>query len=150
MILIKNRKARYNYAINKTMRAGIVLTGSEVKSLRQKSASLQGSYIKIINEEAWLINAQINPYKYAAMEDYDPKRTRKLLLTKKQIYKLIEYTEYKNYSLIALAFELIDNKIKLKIGIGKGKKEYQKKKKIKERDLKREMAKRFKQRNLDF
>lgn len=145
MLLIKNRRAKYDYDIQKTWLAGIVLTGPEVKSLRSKEASLQGSYVKIINEEAWLINAQINPYPYAVQTDYDPKRSRKLLLTKKEIYKLQEYTQAKNYTIVPLAFELINNRVKVKIGIGKGKKEYEKREKIKKRELKRKMAREFKQ-----
>lgn len=149
MILVKNKKARYDYSITKTVQAGIILTGPEVKSLRGKAASLQGSYVKIIGKEAWLINAQINPYKYSSGENYDPKKTRKLLLTKKQIFKLFEYVEYKNYSLVPLSIELINNKIKINIGIGKGKKEFEKREKIKKRDLKRQMAKDFKQTNFN-
>ncbi|MEA2056205.1 MAG: SsrA-binding protein SmpB [Patescibacteria group bacterium] len=148
MILVKNKKAHYDYTITKTIQAGIVLIGAEVKSLRNKSASLQGSYIKIIGKEAWLINARINPYKYSSNENYDPRRTRKILLTKKQIFKLFEYVEYKNYSLVPLSIELVNNKIKVNIGIGKGKKEFEKRDKIKKRDLKRQMAKNFKQTKL--
>lgn len=145
MLLVKNKRAKFDYDIQKTWHAGIVLTGPEVKSLRNKQASLQGSYVKIINGEAWLINAQINPYPYADQTDYDPKRTRKLLLTKKEIFKLQEYAQAKNYNIIPLAFELINNRIKVKIGIGKGKKEYEKREKIKKRELKRKMAREFKQ-----
>jgi SsrA-binding protein len=148
MILVKNRRAKFDYSIQKTWHAGIVLTGPEVKSLRNKQASLAGSYVKIINNEAWLINAQINAYPYASQDDYDPKKTRKLLLTKKEIYKLQDYTQAKNYTIIPLAFELINNKIKLKIGIGKGKKEYEKREKIKQRELKRRMSQKFKQKNI--
>jgi SsrA-binding protein len=149
MLLIKNRKARHDYDIGKTMIAGLVLTGPEVKSLRQKAGSLQGSYVKIIGEEAWLINAQINPYQYARQnQDYDPKRTRKLLLTKKQIHQLIAASDHKKQQLVPLAFVLINNHIKLELGIGKSQKEYQKKQRQKKRDLERSMAKRFKQSQL--
>lgn len=145
MILIRNKRAKYEYDIRKSMTAGIILTGPEVKSLRQKAGSLAGSYVKIIGDEPWLINAQINSYAYAVQTDYDPRHSRKLLLTKKQIYKLKEYLDFKNLSAVPLTFELIANRIKVKIGIGKGKKEYQKKEKVKERELKRRMAKEFKQ-----
>ncbi len=148
MILIRNRRAAYDYDIKKKMQAGIVLTGPEVKSLRNKNGSLRGSYVKIMDHEAWLINAKINPYRYAKQESYDPGRTRKLLLTKKQIYQLLEYQQAKNLSIIPLAFELVNNQIKVKIGIGKGKKEFEKRDKIKKRDLERNMRKRFKQKNL--
>lgn len=148
MLLIKNNRAKYDYAIKKTWLAGIVLTGPEVKSLRNKQASLQGSYVKIIQDEAWLINAQINPYPYAVQTDYDPKKTRKLLLTKREIYKLQEYVQAKNYTIVPISFKLINNKIKVKIGAGKGKKSYEKREKIKKRELKRKMAGEFKQNRL--
>ena len=89
MLLIKNRRAKFDYQIKDSWLAGIVLAGHEVKSLRNKQASLEGSYVKIINQEAWLVNARVSPYRYAHLEDYDPKRTRKLLLSKKEIYQLI-------------------------------------------------------------
>lgn len=148
MVLISNRRAKYDYDIKKKLTAGVVLTGPEVKSLRNKNGSLQGSYVKIINHEAWLINAQINPYRYAQQEGYDPKRTRKLLLTKKQIFQLLEYQQAKNAVIVPLAFELIDNQIKVKIGIGRGKKQYEKRKKLKQKDLEKRMQKRFKKKNL--
>lgn len=148
MLLVKNRRAKYDYDIQKKWLAGIVLTGAEVKSLRQKQASLEGSYVKIIGQEAWLINARINPYQAANQQDHDPKRTRKLLLTKKQIFKLNDYAQAKNFAIIPLSFELVSNKVKVKIGIGKGQKEYQKRAKIKDRDLKRRMAQEFKQKKL--
>ncbi len=148
MLLIKNRRAKYDYNIQKKWVAGIVLTGAEVKSLRGKQASLEGSYVKIIGQEAWLVNARINPYQAANQQGYDPKRTRKLLLIKKQIFQLRDYAQVKSFAIIPLSFELIDNKVKVKIGIGKGQKEYEKRSKIKDRDLKRRMAQEFKQKNL--
>jgi len=150
MILLKNTRARHDYEIKNDLMAGVVLTGPEVKSLRLKNGSLKGSYVKIIGEEAWLINAQINPYKYADNQDYDPKRSRKLLLTKKQIFNLLDIQNSTGFAIIPLSFQLLDNKIKLKIGVGKGRKEYEKRKKLKERDLKRELAKSYKNKNLNF
>lgn len=149
MLLVKNRRARYDYQIQKTWTAGIVLDGHEVKSLRLKHASLESAYTKIVGLEAWLINARIEPYKYASLENYDPKRTRKLLLTKKEIYQLIE-ADQKNQTIVPLEILLINNRIKVKIGVGRGKKQYEKRKKIKERDLKRQMSKKFKQKHLKF
>ncbi|MBD3279145.1 MAG: SsrA-binding protein SmpB [Candidatus Pacebacteria bacterium] len=144
MLLIKNSRASYDYQILKTYLAGIQLTGAEVKSLRQKTGSLRGSFVKIINHEAFLINAQISPYKFAHDPEYDPKRTRKLLLKKKQIYQLKQATEKKGISLVALSFKLINNKIKLKIGVGRGKKVFEKRAKIKKRTLKRNLARKIK------
>jgi SsrA-binding protein len=150
MLLVKNKKAKYDFDIKKTLSAGIVLNGAEVKSLRNKSASLNGSYVKIINNEAWLINAQINPYQYADQQDYDPKRSRKLLLTKKQIFKLKEDVRSKNLSLVPLSLEMINNRIKLKIGVGKGQREFEKRSKLKREDLKRRMAREFKRQKLNL
>lgn len=148
MLLVKNRRARFDYDIQKIYQAGIVLTGSEVKSLRLKQAKLDGSYVKIIKNEAWLINAQINAYKFAGQEDYDPKKTRKLLLSKKEIFKLLNLTISKNWVIVPLSFELVNNLIKLKIGVGKGKKQFEKRDQIKKRDLKRQLSREFKQKNL--
>lgn len=148
MLLIKNKKAKYDYQIKQTWEAGIALKGHEVKSLRLKQGSLEGSYVKIIEQEAWLINARINPYKYASLEGYDPKRTRKLLLRKKEIFQLIDAITQKNLTIIPLEFFLYRNRIKLKIGAGKGKREYEKRAQIKKRDLKRRMSKEFKRSKL--
>lgn len=148
MLLIKNRRARHDYEIKQTWQAGIVLEGHEVKSLRLKHASLEGAYVKILNQEAWLINARINPYRYANLENYDPKRTRKLLLSKKEIYQLIDVINSKNHTIVPLEFFLFRNRIKVKIGSGKGKREYEKRAVIKKRDLKRQMSKDFKRAKL--
>ncbi len=150
MLLIKNRKAHFNYEIQKTWNTGIVLMGHEVKSLRLKQGSLEGAYVKILNQEAWIINARINPYQYAVVEDYDPKKTRKLLLTKKELHQLIDEIDNKHLTIVPLEFFLVNNKIKLKIGAGKGKKLFEKRAKIKERDLKRQLGKNFKQSNLNI
>jgi SsrA-binding protein len=148
MLLIKNRRAKFDYQIKDSWLAGIVLAGHEVKSLRNKQASLEGSYVKIINQEAWLVNARVSPYRYAHLEDYDPKRTRKLLLSKKEIYQLIEAINSKNQVIIPLELTIINNHIKLKIGAGKGQKEFEKRAVIKSRELKRRMASEFKQSKL--
>ena len=143
MLLLENRKARQEYEILQTQLAGIVLSGGEVKSLRNKSGSFTGSYVKIIGGEAFLLNAQITPYAFANNIDYDPKRTRKLLLKKKEIAELMEAENIKGFAIVPLNFELIDNKIKLKIGVGRGKKQYERraelKKKAIERDVQREV-----------
>lgn len=143
MVLLENRKARQDYEVLKTLLAGIVLTGGEVKSLRNKSGSFTGSYVKIIGNEAFLLNAQITPYKFADNTDYDPKKTRKLLLKRKEINEMLEEIAIRGLAIIPLTFELIDNKVKLKIAVAKGKKEYERraelKKKAVERDVQREL-----------
>jgi SsrA-binding protein len=115
------------------------LRGGEVKSLRLKSGSLTGSYVKIIGGELFLIGAQITPYKFSDNTDYDPKRTRKLLLKKKEVEQLTIDLEQKKLTLIPLQFETAGRNIKLVFGIGKGLKQFEKRAKIKERDQKRDL-----------
>lgn len=144
MILVQNKKARFEYDIEKTYQAGLVLTGPEVKSLRSKHASLTGSYVQIQSGEAVLLNAQINPYAYANNNDYDPRRTRKLLLSKKEILQLEELHKNGKRALVALAIELKGNLIKVKIGVGRGLKKYDKREKIKKRDQERQIQRQMK------
>lgn len=138
MLLIKNRKAHHDYTITKTFMAGVILEGREVKSLRNKHASLTGSFVKVINGELFLLNAQINPYQFARNEDYDPKRTRKLLLKKSEIATLDQATNNKGWSIVPLSIELVNNFIKVKIGLGRGKQVHEKREALKKRDLERE------------
>ncbi|HPS40800.1 MAG TPA: SsrA-binding protein SmpB [Candidatus Woesebacteria bacterium] len=139
MSLVFNKKANYEYTISKKFIAGIVLEGMEVKSLRLKQASLNGSYIKEIGGELFLINAQINAYAFANQENYDPKRSRKLLLKKSELKTLLENSKQKGFAIVPLAFFLAHNKIKLEFALAKGKKEYEKRENIKKRALKREL-----------
>jgi SsrA-binding protein len=144
MILLTNKKAKFEYDIGKTYITGVILSGSEVKSLRQKSGSLKGSFVKAIGGELFLLNAQISPYKFSDNKDYDPKRTRKLLLKKKEIDQLIEADSQQGRTIVPLQFELQHNKIKLKIGIGRGLKLHDKRAKLKKRTLDRETQKELK------
>lgn len=139
MLLLANKKAHFEYEITSTLEAGVVLSGPEVKSLRAKSGSLTGSYVKIIGEEAFLLNAQISPYSYADNTEYDPKRTRKLLLHKRELLKLAESQTQKGISLVPIAFELNGNRIKLKVGVGRGKKLFEKRAVVKKRDQERDL-----------
>jgi SsrA-binding protein len=143
MVLLENKKARLEYEVLETYSAGVVLTGGEVKSLRNKSGSLTGSYVKVVGGEIVLLNAQITPYKFADNRDYDPKQTRKLLLKKKEIENLAATIETKGYTLVPLSFELVGRMIKLKFGLARGKKQYERraelKKKAVERDIQREV-----------
>ena len=124
--------------------AGVVLSGPEVKSLRNKSGSFKGSYVKVVSEEVFLINAQITPYKFADNADYDPKRTRKLLLKKKEIVSLADDLNKKNRTLVPLSFEVFGRNIKLKIGVGLGLKLHDKRAKMKKRTIDRDVAKELK------
>ena len=144
MSLVVNRKAKSQYSIEDTFLAGLVLTGQEVKSLRLAHASLVGSFVKIINGEAFLINAQINPYVFADNSEYDAKRMRKLLLKKSELERLIVLTTQQKRVLVPLSIDLEHRRIKLKVGVGRGKKQYEQRETIKRRHQKREMAKEFK------
>ncbi|AKM81094.1 MAG: SsrA-binding protein [Candidatus Pacebacteria bacterium GW2011_GWF2_38_9] len=139
MSLVFNKKAQYEYTISKKFIAGLVLSGSEVKSLRLKQASLNGSYIKEIGGELFLINSQINAYSFAKQEDYDPKRSRKLLLKKSEVEALVEASKQKGFAIVPLTFFISHNRIKLELALAKGKKEFEKRETIKKRDLKREL-----------
>ena len=139
MLLLTNKRALHDYAITSKIQAGVILMGGEVKSLRQQHGSLAGSYVKVIGRDLVLVNAHINPYPYADNSKYDPKRTRRLLLHKKQIFHLIEASEAKGAALIPLSFELVGNHIKLNIGLGKGRKEFEKREVAKKRDVQRQI-----------
>lgn len=143
MLLIANKKARHDYEINTTFMAGLVLSGGEVKSLRNKHGSLSGSFVKIVGDGAVLLNAQINPYQFADNRDYDPKRSRQLLLKKKQVYQIKDLLEQKSMTAVPLAIVLRGRFIKLEIGVGKGRKQFEKramlKKKAQARDIDREL-----------
>jgi len=138
MLLVENRKARFEYTVHEKMVAGVILSGSEVKSLRLKQASLAGSYIKEIGNELYLVNAHINPYSFSNQENYDPRQSRKLLLSKKEIENCRLSNQQKGWAIIPLAFLLLHNRIKVEIALAKGKKAYEKKEVIKQRDLQRE------------
>lgn len=139
-LLLKNRRATYEYEIFKKYEAGIVLSGPEVKSLRAKSGSFFGSYIKLLSGEAFLLNAQITPYKFAENENYDPKRTRKLLLHKKELVEIEQLSQQKGRALIPLAFVLKDRNIKLEFAVAKGKQQHDKRRELKEKDRARDSA----------
>ena len=134
---ISNKKAYRNYSISETLEAGISLIGSEVKAVREGMADLSGSFAKIIGTETYLVNAKIFPYKYARPEGYDEKRTRKLLLHKKEILALKHRMDGSNLSVVPLSIYTTKSFIKVELGIGKGKKEYQKKEAKKKKDIER-------------
>lgn len=144
MKLVVNKKARHEYTVEDTVEAGVVLTGAEVKSLRKGAASFAGSYVKVLNQEAYLLNAQISPYAFASVEDYDPTRTRKLLLHKKEILTIQDAVENRGRVAYPLAFELHHNKIKLLIGIGRGKSQRDKRSELRKKALQRDQERELK------
>jgi len=135
----QNRKARHDYFIDDVYEAGIVLHGPEVKSLREGRASLSDSYAKVKNGELFLFNMHITPYPFSHYLDMDPKRTRKLLMKKKEIKRLIGKTEEKGYSLIPLSVYLLRGLIKIELALAKGKRKYDKRQSLKEKEIKREL-----------
>ena len=143
---ILNRKARYDYEIEDTYEAGIVLTGTEIKSIREGKVNIKDSYAIIRNNEIYLLNTHISQYKEVNIFNHDEDRTRKLLLHKKEILKLRDKLEIDGYTIIPLKIYFVKNKAKVLLGVAKGKKNYNKKETIKERDIQREMEKSFKYR----
>ena len=143
---ILNRKARYDYEIEETYEAGIVLTGTEIKSIRMGKVNIKDSYAIIRNNEIYLLNTHISLYEEGNRFNHDEDRTRKLLLHKKEILKLKDKLEIEGYTLVPLKIYFVKNKAKVLIGVAKGKKNYNKKETIKERDIQREMEKSLKYR----
>ncbi|MBI3384826.1 SsrA-binding protein SmpB [Candidatus Gottesmanbacteria bacterium] len=135
---ITNRKAYYDYEIGEKVEAGIKLTGAEVKSVRLGHVSLIDSFVKIIGSDAMLINCHINPYQFADNTDYDPKRSRKLLLHKKEMLALQSKTQQSNLTIIPVSLYTTRNLIKVELALARGKKKWDKRKALKEKSLKRE------------
>lgn len=136
---ITNKKAFFDYQLLDKFEAGINLYGYEVKSVRLGKADLTGSFIRIIGSEAYLINAKIFPYQQAQIENYDDKRTRKLLLHKKEIISLKSKIEGSNLSLIPVSMYLKHGFIKVEVALGKGKKKFEKRESIKKKDIQRDV-----------
>lgn len=135
---IKNKKAYFDYEITKELEAGIVLVGTEIKSVRKGSVDLKDSFVTIKNNEAFVLNIYIAKYDEGNIFNHDERRTRKLLLHKTEIKRLKAAKEQEGISIIPLKMYLKKDKAKLLIGIGKGKKLYDKRESIKKRDLERE------------
>ncbi|MDQ7818495.1 MAG: SsrA-binding protein SmpB [Melioribacteraceae bacterium] len=139
-----NRKAQHEYFILQKYEAGIMLVGSEVKSLRQNRASLVDSFASVESGEAWLFNANINVYDQASINNHDPVRKRKLLLNKSEIRKLIKATAEKGNTLVPLRLYFKGGKVKVEIAVATGKKKYDKREEIAKRDLNRELQRKLK------
>ncbi len=147
MSLINNKKVHFNYEIGDTYSAGMELFGFEVKSLRKGHGSLEGAYVTVRGKEAFLINAFIPPYQENNTSDsYNPRRNRKLLLTKKEIEKLGSIEKTKNLTVLPISVYNKGRVLKIDIGIGKGKKKHNKRQVIKERETDRETEREFKDR----
>ncbi len=144
---ITNKRAFYDYELLDRFEAGLILNGSEVKAVRMGHADLAGSFVKVIGSEAYLVNAKIFPYEFARPEGYDEKRTRKLLLHKKETVSLKSKTEGANLAIVPVSLYIKNGFIKLELAIGKGKKEYDKRQAIKDKELEREVEIELKAKN---
>jgi len=145
--LAENRKARFDYDIIESFQAGIALSGTEVKSVRNGKVNLKNSFGLVEHDEIWLYNMHISPYEKGNIYNLDPKRKRKLLLKKIEIKKLMGKTSEKGLVLIPLKVYVRGNWIKIDLGLGKSKKQFSKKEKIKNRDLDIEIGRELSLRN---
>ncbi|MCA1932284.1 MAG: SsrA-binding protein SmpB [Calditerrivibrio sp.] len=143
-ILSQNRKAYHDYEIEETYEAGIVLTGTEVKSCKNGQVNLKDSHIRISNGEAFLLNAHISPYEQGNYTNHEPTRTRKLLLHKREINKLAGKSQEKGLALIPLKIYLVKNRIKVEIALAKGRKSHDKRDEIRKKDMEKEFSRDFK------
>ncbi len=143
-IIASNKKARHDYEISGEIEAGIVLVGTEVKSIRQGKINLKDSYAEIKNNEVFLREMHITPYQNAYYDNHEPLRSRKLLLHNREIKKLIGKVSERGFTIIPLKVYFKNGKIKVQIGLAKGKKLYDKRDTIKKRDILREMDRDYK------
>lgn len=132
--IAKNPVARHNYEIIDTIEAGIVLTGTEIKSIRNGRVNLKDSYAAITNGEAYIYSMHISPYEHGNIYNKDPMRTRKLLLNKKEIFRLIGLVKQKGYTLVPISLYFKNSIVKVELGICKGKKLYDKREDLKKKD----------------
>lgn len=137
--LVSNRRARHDYEILETFEAGIALKGTEIKSLRDHGGSLQEAYVRVLQQEVWLVGCNIAPYRFGNIHNHEERRDRKLLLHKREIEKLKRATQEKGLTIVPLALYLKSGRVKISIGLARGKKSIDKRHSIKERDEKRRM-----------
>ena len=146
-VVAQNKKANHDFYIEDTIEAGIVLQGTEIKSVRKSKVQLKDAFVRIRNNEAWISNMNISHYEQGNRFNHEPLRSRKLLLHKKQIKELIGLSKRDGFSIIPLKMYLKDGFAKVLIGMGKGKKTYDKREDLKNKEAKRDMARALKSRN---
>lgn len=146
-IIAKNPSAYHNYFIENTIEAGIVLTGTEIKSIRNGKVNIKDSYVNIKNGEIWIYGMHIGPYEFGNIFNKDPLRTRKLLLNRREINKLTGQIKQKGISLVPISMYWSKNKVKLEIGIGKGKKLYDKREDMAKKEAQRKIERSLKNYN---
>ena len=146
-VVTVNRKAYHDYHIEETLEAGLVLTGTEIKSIRQGRMNMRDAYARIENGEAWLVGMHISPYQQAGQHDqHDPHRSRKLLLHRNEIQRLTQQTQAKGMTLVPLKLAFRRGRIKVELGLARGKKLYDKRDSIAEREAQREIQRAIKTR----
>jgi SsrA-binding protein len=145
---IINRRVRYDYHLLDKFEAGMVLTGAEVKSIKAGKMSLAESFVKLIDGEAWLVNAYINPYAYADNQDYDPRRSRKLLLHKNELLKLSQQTKEKGLTIVPISCYTTGREIKLEIALARGKKKADKREVKRKKAIEREIQQTLKEKGM--
>lgn len=145
-LICKNPTAYHNYIINDTLEAGIVLSGTEIKSIKTGKVNLKDSYVSIKNGEAYIYSMHISPYEHGNIFNKNPLRDRKLLLNKKEINKLIGLIKQKGYSLIPISLYFKGSFVKVELGIGKGKKQFDKRQDIAKKDAELKIRKALKER----
>lgn len=145
-ILAKNRRANFDYAIEETIEAGIVLQGTEIKSIRAGKVQLKESFVQIRNNEAWIVNMHISAYEQGNRFNHDPTRSRKLLLHRRQIDQMIGKTKQQGYTIVPIQMHLKDGFAKILIGLGKGKKNHDRREDLKRKEAKRDVARALKER----
>ena len=146
-IIAKNPTARHNYFIDDTLEAGLVLTGTEIKSIRNGKVNIKDSYVTIKNNEAFVIGMHISPYEFGNINNPDPLRTRKLLLNRREINKLIGLIKQQGVSIVPITLYWKKDKVKLELGIGKGKKLYDKREDIAKKEAERKIERTLKANN---
>jgi SsrA-binding protein len=145
-VLLRNKKARHDYFVEQTFEAGVVLQGSEVKSLREAKGVISDAYGMVRNGEAWLVNLQVTEYPWANRWNHSPKRDRKLLLHKREIEKLDAASAQQGYTLLPLEIYLKKGRIKVLLGVCRGKKQHDKRQDARRRDAEREVQAALKRR----
>jgi SsrA-binding protein len=146
-VVATNRRATHDYFIEDTFEAGIVLAGSEIKSIRAGRVNLRDSYGQIRSGELWLINMHVAPYDPASRENHEPRRPRKLLMHRREIARLAGKIQERGYTLVPLRLYLKNNRAKVELGLARGKRQYDKRQSIAERETQREIDRAVKDRS---
>lgn len=147
-IIAQNKKARFDYFVEEKYECGIVLEGTEVKSVKEGNVSFNDSFAEIQNGELWMRNFHISEYKYSSVFNHNPDRVKKLLVHKEELKRIQRKVDEKGFTLIPLDFYLKNGRVKLTLGICKGKKQFDKRASIKERDVNRDLQREFRNSNL--